>query len=585
MFSDKTNVNILTSLLVAHGVRHVVVCPGSRNAPLAHNFFEHPLLECIPVTDERSAGFYALGLAQATRNVVAVCVTSGSALLNVAPAVAEAAYQHLPMVVISADRPPEWIGQLDGQTIRQPGALATLVAKTVDLPVRIGNGSEQWHCNRLVNEALLAAKYPQGAPVHINVPIEEPLFGFNTPQLPEERVVKVHRASGAANACMVARWLLEAERPMIVVGQYGNGGWLEANGCPKETLKKALKDVAANAVVLAERLCLLPMVPERTEEALAMIGGDEEYMPTMIIYAGGTLVSKRLKHFMRKSRPARVVMTGYGPQLNDVTTHLTDMVEMCSLEDIVMAASAMLETGKDVLTHESVERPADKQKEYHDKWQRVMNFAEHFNDDFDPPFSQMAAVKYLEQQLDDMEYDFQTHYANSTAIRLANIYASHPVYCNRGTNGIEGSLSTAAGFSLASGDMVFCVIGDLSFFYDQNALWNSSLRGNLRILLLNNGGGAIFRQLQGLENSGARDSVVAAAHNTMAQGICTQNDIGYIKAQNMESMKMGMLRMLTTTTQRPMVLEVVTNADDDATTMQQYFKQLIELWQRENGKR
>jgi len=261
------------------------------------------------------------------------------------------------------------------------------------------------------------------------------------------------------------------------------------------------------------------------------------------------------------------------------------MVEMCSLEDIVMAASAMLETGKDVLTHEPVERPADKQKEYHDKWQRVMNFAEHFNDDFDPPFSQMAAVKYLEQQLDDMEYDFQTHYANSTAIRLANIYASHPVYCNRGTNGIEGSLSTAAGFSLASGDMVFCVIGDLSFFYDQNALWNSSLRGNLRILLLNNGGGAIFRQLQGLENSGARDSVVAAAHNTLAQGICTQNDIGYIKAQNMESMKMGMLRMLTTTTQRPMVLEVVTNADDDATTMQQYFKQLIELWQRENGKR
>ena len=131
MYSNKDSVNILTALLVAHGIRHAVVCPGSRNAPIVHNFNECPDIECHPVTDERSAAFFALGIAQATDQPVAVCVTSGTALLNVAPAVAEAHYQHQALVVISADRPAQWIGQLDGQTLRQPGALQPWVEKSV----------------------------------------------------------------------------------------------------------------------------------------------------------------------------------------------------------------------------------------------------------------------------------------------------------------------------------------------------------------------------------------------------------------------------------------------------------------------
>ena len=186
----------------------------------------------------------------------------------------------------------------------------------------------------------------------------------------------------------------------------------------------------------------------------------------------------------------------------------------------------------------------------------------------------MAVVKYFEQQLADMEYDWHVHYANSSAIRLANIFATHHVECNRGVNGIEGSLSTAAGHSMATADMVFCIIGDLSFFYDQNALWNTSLKGNLRIILLNNSGGSIFRGLPGLSESAAADKLVAACHTTNAEGICTQNDIGYMAAHNMEEMQLGIVTLLTRHSERPMLLEVTTDAATDNRVMGDYFKSL-----------
>ena len=187
MYSNKINVNILTSLLVAHGIRHAVVCPGSRNSPIVHNLNECPDIACYPVTDERSAGFYAMGMSRALKRPVVVCVTSGTALLNLAPAVAEAYYQHIPLVAISADRPPQWIDQLDGQTLPQPDALGRFVRKAVTLP-EPHDAEEKWYCNRLVNEALIAALQGGGGPVHINVPITEPLFEYTIEELPAERI-------------------------------------------------------------------------------------------------------------------------------------------------------------------------------------------------------------------------------------------------------------------------------------------------------------------------------------------------------------------------------------------------------------
>ena len=262
MYSNKENVNILTSLLVAHGIRHAVCCPGSRNSPIVHNLNACPDITCYPVTDERSAGFYALGMSQCLKQPVVVCVTSGTALLNLAPAVAEAYYQHIPLIVISADRPQAWIDQLDGQTLPQPDALGRFVKKAVSLPEVIssppesggdrgGLNEQHWFCNRLVNEALLE----KHAPVHINVPISEPLFDYNVAELPVERKIELLPA-GISNQTLshVCRMFMQSKRPLLIAGQPMNPGY---------------------------------------DEAVCLIGDDESYVPDLVVYIGGSIVSKR----------------------------------------------------------------------------------------------------------------------------------------------------------------------------------------------------------------------------------------------------------------------------------------------------
>ena len=188
MYTDKKNILQLVALLEAHGITKVVLCPGSRNTPIVHTLSNHPNFTCYAVTDERSAGYFAIGLALNGGKPAAVCCTSGTALLNLHPAVAEAFYQNVPLVVISADRPAAWIGQMDGQTVPQPGVFQTLVKKSVNLP-EIHTEEDEWYCNRLVNEALLETNHHGKGPVHINVPISEPLFQFTVDTLPEVRVI------------------------------------------------------------------------------------------------------------------------------------------------------------------------------------------------------------------------------------------------------------------------------------------------------------------------------------------------------------------------------------------------------------
>ena len=558
MYSDKENINILTALLVAHGVRHAVVCPGSRNAPIVHNLYEAKDICCLPVTDERSAGFQALGIAQATQLPVVVCVTSGTALLNLAPAVAEAFYQHIPMVVVSADRPRRWIDQLDGQTLPQEGALKPFVRKAVALPAVIAGDEERWYCNRLVNEALVEAggkmaslKAVVAGPVHINVPLEEPLFNFNTPCLPDERVIgKIDKGVGKANYSFLEQLLRRAERPMVVVGQHEPIN----DGATGTSILRTM------AVVVAERLAGWPDAARPVDEALTLVAGDDDFLPDTIFYFGGTLVSKRLKQFMRKAgQNATVVQVTPDGQLRDVTMHL-DYLCVGSLEGFV--AYLGREAADAIGTSNAFQQ----------RWEGLFAHVRATMDDECPPFSQLAVVRYFEQQLEDMEYPFHLHYANSMPVRLANCMAGQHVWCNRGVNGIEGTLSTAAGFSIAVNDKVFCVIGDLSFFYDQNALWNQNLKGNLRIILLNNGKGGIFNSLPGLEQSPARDTLVAARHHTTAQGICTQNDVGYLKADNTLDMQRGVVALLTENRSRPMLLEVFTDPENDAKALKTHFK-------------
>lgn len=561
MYSNKENVNILTSLLLEYGVSDAVVCPGSRNAPIVHNLSVCEAIRCRPVTDERSAAFYALGLAIATRRPTVVCVTSGSALLNVMPAVAEAAYQHVPLVVISADRPQQWIDQLDGQTIPQSDALGRFVRKAVQLP-EPHNDEERWLCRRLVNEAMHLATCRQGAPVHINVPISEPLFEFSTEQLPQlSRFNNIKRAAINDASMDMPDAFHDATRPMIVIGQLAHG----------TVSHETIRSLSEKYVVMSEPLSSPSYMTIHFDEAIryivsdnSSINDDEDdktaYYPDYVIYVGDTLVSKPARRFLRNAKAPSCLITPDAADIHDPLMTLTDIVECDS--DSINALLASLCDAPDT----------DERCRFHDRWQSFLDACAAHADAYAPEYSQMATVKYFEEQLADLDIDICVHYANSSAVRLACIYAQHYVWCNRGVNGIEGSLSTAAGFSLATHDMTVCVIGDLSFFYDQNALWNSNLRGNLRIILLNNRGGGIFRQLPGLSDSPAADDLVMASHENTAQGICTQNDIGYMSAKNMDEMQIGIVTLLTRESERPMLLEVFTDSNDDVKALEKYFK-------------
>ena len=561
MYSNKENVNILTSLLLEYGVSDAVVCPGSRNAPIVHNLSVCEAIRCRPVTDERSAAFYALGLAIATRRPTVVCVTSGSALLNVTPAVAEAAYQHVPLVVISADRPQQWIDQLDGQTIPQSDALGRFVRKAVQLP-EPHNDEERWLCRRLVNEAMHLATCRQGAPVHINVPISEPLFEFSTEQLPQlSRFNNIKRTAINDASMDMPDAFHDATRPMIVIGQLAHG----------TVSHETIRSLSEKYVVMSEPLSNPSYMTIHFDEAIryivsdnSSINDDEDdktaYYPDYVIYVGDTLVSKPARRFLRNAKAPSCLITPDAADIHDPLMTLTDIVECDS--DSINALLASLCDAPDT----------DERCRFHDRWQSFLDACAAHADAYAPEYSQMATVKYFEEQLADLDIDICVHYANSSAVRLACIYAQHYVWCNRGVNGIEGSLSTAAGFSLATHDMTVCVIGDLSFFYDQNALWNSNLRGNLRIILLNNRGGGIFRQLPGLSDSPAADDLVMASHENTAQGICTQNDIGYLSAKNMDEMQIGIVTLLTRESERPMLLEVFTDSNDDVKALEKYFK-------------
>lgn len=538
MYSNKENINILTSLLVAHGVKRAVVCPGSRNAPIVHNLVKSGCISCYPVTDERSAGFYALGMALLDGNAVAVCVTSGSALLNLLPAVAEAYYQHVPLIVISADRPLAWIDQQDGQTIRQQNALADFVKKAVTLNEPTDE-TQRWHCNRLANGALIATNHHGLGPVHINVPLSEPLFGYDVPTLPNERTISRHTPHSFVEAELndLMADFRKAEKPMIVLGQMHPGS-------VDTSLVKALE---GHAVVVSEVLSYFGGL-QNADELLATCTETTPYIPDFVLYLGGHLIGKNLKSLLRQMHNAPQWLVNESGEVVDTFVHLTAIIEAKPNEVLSLMVQMMQQA--DGKQHE------DRTKAYRQLWQTAHNAYRKQLNQLAPTLSEGYAVQCFEQQLQQVGHPFEAHYANSLSVRLANKIAQHHVWCNRGVNGIEGSLSTSAGMSLATQANVYCVIGDLSFFYDQNAIWNTRLRGNLRILLLNNGGGKIFQHVKGMPADDIRTTFVSAEHNTSAQGICQQNGAKHLLVDNVEALQTGITELINYDGERPFVLEV-----------------------------
>lgn len=555
MYSDHTIVNVLSALLPEYGVRDVVICPGSRNVPLIHDLQANARLTCHPVTDERSAAYYALGIADVTGHPVAICITSGTAILNTLPAVAEAYYRQKRLILLSADRPLEFIDQLDGQTIPQVGRLKPFVRHTVTLPE--GKTPEDIrYATRLIHEALSAMTHPYFGPVHINIPLGEPLFGFSHTELPDVHpIYLLHEVKESLNQ-ELKKQILSSDSLMFVFGQM-----------PKGTIHD--KDIVAlsrHAVVISEPLSAVESQTPFVEEAITCLNEEKSHAPETVIYVGGILVSKSLKQYLRKSPHTKVFMIHTDERFKDPLMHLVAAVPCKNIGEIISQIAIALQENP---TAEF--RPmAENRKRYVMKWSVLAQQIRLHKTQYTPSYSAMSVIKSFHAKIKRQSASFYLHYANSLAVRWACLYSDHYVFCNRGTNGIEGSISTAAGMSLVTDSDVYCLTGDLSFFYDQNALWNQGIRGNLKIILINNRGGAIFYKFDALKTLPERTDLIAAEHPTGAQGVCRQNNVKYLCVEQENELEQALDEIIAYRENRPILLEIKTQPQSDIDALRDY---------------
>ena len=504
MYSDKKNILQLAALLKAHGVRKIVLCPGSRNAAIVHTLANIEDFTCYSVTDERSAGFFAIGLSLQGGGPAAVCCTSGSALLNLHPAVAEAFYQQVPLIVISADRPAAWIGQMDGQTLPQPGVFGPLVKMSVNLP-------------EALPEVRVITRY-QGLSVY-------------------DRDYKI----------LIER-LNKYNKRMIVVGQMNLIYLFE---------KKYVKPLYKHFLWLTEHLGnqTIPGIPIRNFDAAIYSMSSErqnDMTPELLITYGGHIVSKELKKYLRKHPPREHWHISTDGKIADLYGYLTTIIEMDPFEFLEKIAFLL----------------DNKPTNYPLMWENYCKTVPMP----ELPYSEISAIGKLIQSLPE---PCALHLANSSTIRYAQLFTIPPrveICCNRGVNGIEGSLSTAIGYAVASTKLNFIIIGDLSFFYDMNALWNQNYGANIRILLLNNEGGEIFHTLPGMDKSSRSREFIKAEHYTTAKGWAEERGFIYIKVTDEEELEDAMKQFTTPETlMQPMLMEVFTDKEKDTTLLREYY--------------
>ena len=558
----------LVALLQAYGVRDLVLCPGSRNAPLVHAL-SHQLAgaTCHSIIDERSAGFYALGLALATHRAVVVCCTSGTAVANLHPAVAEAYYQGVPLIVLSADRPERWIGQWAGQTLPQPGLFGSLVRKAVHLP-EPHTEEERWYCNRLINEALLAALAPLPGPVQINVPISDPgvsllppTLAEHTPGSSDRRPIGMQpgrciqqlypcRIDAQAVEPLLQR-LVTFERKMILVGQES---WSAATSSG-ETFPQSLRE---QFLCIGESLSNSPVSICSLDALLASLSEADRraLQPDLLITLGGHIVSNKMKQYLRTYPPRETWHLSPDPTVVDLFCSLT--------EQIIAPIGPFLDT----LAHGLAGLASSP-------------YAGHWRERIDrlpsptPRYSSLAVVGSLLSHLP--EEPCVLHLANSSSVRYAELFRKPRwllTLCNRGTSGIEGSLSTALGFARQRAEeRHFIVIGDLSFFYDLNALGLPEVGSNVRVLLLNNQRGSIFQSLPTLEMDRLSQRYITAEHQLQAQGWAESCGWEYLSVHEASELE-ETITYFVGPAERPRLLEAFVSSEDEIAELQTYFKQL-----------
>lgn len=558
MISSKKGVQDFVSLFKQKGIKKIIITPGSRNAPLTISFTQDHFFTCFSIPDERSAAFYALGMAQYDKHPVAIVCTSGSALLNFYPAVAEAYYQKTPMIVISADRPREWIDQADGQTIRQENALDKHSKLSVNLLQEVDTEKDRLFNQRLINEAINAAINGRKGPVHINFPFEEPLYEQTEVPSSTAKNIKVHSTQNELTISALSElssiWNKYSRR-MILAGVLS----------PNEELNTLLGTIANQAIVFTETTSNLhhPDFFPNIDRTIRGLSEDEEkeLQPDILITIGGPIVSKNIKHILRKYRPT------YHWHINPDDLHLDTY--QCLTDSIPIEPGIFLQQLTQSISNESNndyfeqwKNKADKKKEKHQQWTKTAPWSDHlvFNS-----INKTIPANYV------------IHLANSSPVRYAQLYDWHKdihFFCNRGTSGIDGSSSTAAGYALASEKNTCLITGDISFFYDSNALWNHHLPSNLKIILINNNGGNIFRFIPGPSNTGALEKFFETTHNFNGKGLSETFNLNYSKVSSINELDEVLPEFFAEANGKASILEVCTPRLDNSEVLRDYFKAL-----------
>lgn len=521
----------IAEICVRKGVTEVVLCPGSRCAPLTLAFTRHPRINARTFSDERSAGFIALGMAQSKQTPVVIVCTSGTAVYNLAPAIAEAFFSHTPLLVITADRPAEWIAQHDGQTIYQAEVFGKHVKKYFALPQDYEHTDSVWAINRIVNDALnLVLQQPCG-PVHINAPFREPLYPSPADTVirysDNVRVMREHlpatELQATAKEVIREQWST-VNRVLLVGGQH-----IADHNVIKSL--QALRDQHHVPVVhdILSNLHELDGTISHSDLFLGQASDEhkEKLRPDLLITFGHSLISKNLKIFLRKY-PAKKHwhIQAQGPVADTFKT----------VTDVFFTDPAKFITSLAGLERKS-RSIARSQEQYAAHWRseedRALSVLRAFF--ADGQLSELALVKSLMARL---PAGANLHLANSMSVRYANFIGLGPeargvrVFANRGTSGIDGSTSTAMGHTLVSGKPNFLITGDLAFFYDRNAFWHNYPLEDLRVLLLNNHGGLIFDVLDGPSAMPEAREYFITRQKLNARKLCEEFGIQHLSPEN-----------------------------------------------------
>lgn len=556
--TSKIGVQILLEALLQYGIEDLVFSPGSRNAPLVIGLVGSGKFRSVCIHDERSAAFFAMGMALVSRKPVPVLCTSGSALLNYAPAIAEAYYQRIPFIAISADRPLEWIDQGDGQTIRQNGVFSNFIDYQVSFPDEANTEAMQGEYNEAIQKALYLS---YTGPVHINMPFEEPLYNkvpYKPLLLPKIFDAPDDKSFLLENADILAQTWLKHKKRMLLVGQLP----------PNHGLEKLLDFFALdpNTIILSENTSNLELegsVPCIDRLLAAFSPDNEKFKPTCLLILGNAVISKKIKTFLRKSELQLVWKVGEAfPEMK--TYERLDQSFVMPPNVFLTHFIAALKT---LATENDTEFGILWRNTYQKTQMRHGRFLEEIaHSDLN------VMVKILEK----IPSGSVLHLGNSSVARYAQLFdvkKQLEVHCNRGTSGIDGSVSTALGAAAKQLEKVHTlVVGDVSFFYDSNALWNNFLTENARIILIHNGGGGIFEIIPGPDQSEFRDDFFVAKHHFSAEHICQAFDIEYFQASTTETFESALSHLYQDSkNKRPKLLEVFTPADENALILKKYF--------------